>query len=664
MIREDFRLEANTDGWFIYQGNEIVVSCNRGNDHVGLKREDKEVIFSVIDTQTTSQGAIVTYEGNGWQMQDELQLLDTGFYEVTRKWVNHTGESQDVVLKLDMSTHYTPTYYMIPSVNYNGNQWGKGKEPKGLTCEGKPWVFAYNRSSLPSATFSENEAVAFGLFSSIDEESRSSASSLLEWDQGFIHRIIWPETEAPYRYASRDRYEDAVYNAIRIEDEKSYEVKAYFSVDKVEHKNFGWVKAYDKTWDRYKAMEDMLHQPEKVWELGIRYTNALLEEDGETLLPNIGYTPEEGGQWRIREKGKFEIGWCGQHGSLGTALIKDYLMNGNKDSLEKGVKILDSWVDKGAHSTGLFTVNYDKSVHEEANTIADTCNLGWGAWYLLEGYLLAKEAGIHRLSWFEMAMGVCDFFVSHYNEAYIFGKTWDVATGEVVDDGGSIGAFMLIPLIRVYELTKETKYLEIATKAYRAYARRDLDQMQCTAGALDTCCVDKETCWPFLKTGLDLYEVTGEDYYLEEAKKAGYYILSWMMHYETVDPSEDNDFVKYGYKTFGGTAVSAQHHHLDPWGGLIAYDWVRLGTITGNEKWIERARATWQNALYCIANGEEQVHGLVRPIGSQNEAYFHCNWSFHMDMEEADRMNDWLVAWPSAFRLVTLMRTEDWDIWR
>ena len=32
-------------------------------------------------------------------------------------------------------------FYMIPGVNYNGNFWGEGKEPKGLLDDGIPWRF-------------------------------------------------------------------------------------------------------------------------------------------------------------------------------------------------------------------------------------------------------------------------------------------------------------------------------------------------------------------------------------------------------------------------------------------------------------------------------------------------------------------------------------------
>ena len=43
---------------------------------------------------------------------------------------------------------------------------------------------------------------------------------------------------------------------------------------------------------------------------------------------------------------KYEIGWCGQNASLAVSLLYDYQMNGNKDSIEKGLAVLDWWTQK------------------------------------------------------------------------------------------------------------------------------------------------------------------------------------------------------------------------------------------------------------------------------------------------------------------------------
>lgn len=110
-------------------------------------------------------------------------------------------------------------------------------------------------------------------------------------------------------------------------------------------------------------------------------------------------------------------------------------------------------------------------------------------------------------------------------------------------------------------------YLAIAEQAMRFYMERDLDRFICTAGALDTCCVDKETSFPFIVSGILLYEVTKNEKYIEYAVKAVYYFTSWMFHYDPVY-DEDSEAYEYGVTAKEMTSVSAQHHHLDMYAGI------------------------------------------------------------------------------------------------
>ncbi|MBR7098710.1 MAG: hypothetical protein IKC59_04780, partial [Clostridia bacterium] len=201
------------------------------------------------------------------------------------------------------------------------------------------------------------------------------------------------------------------------------------------------------------------------------------------------------------------------------------------------------------------------------------------------------------------------------------------------------------------ELTSEQKYLSMAEKAMKFYMERDLDQFCCTAGALDTCCVDKETSAPFIMGAVLLYELTKNPIYLEYGKKAAYYFTSWMFHYQPLY-GETDEITRYGVSVRGLTAVSTQHHHVDMYGGIVVPYLRRLAEYTKDGAWKIRADMMWSAVLQKIGDGELQVHGLTRPVGSQNEAIFHCNWGF----KQAKRgdLNDWLVAWPCAFRLSVL----------
>ena len=65
----------------------------------------------------------------------------------------------------------------------------------------------------------------------------------------------------------------------------------------------------------------------------------------------------------------------------------------------------------------------------------------------------------------------------------------------------------------------------------------------------------------------------------------------------------------------------------------------------------------WYNATQCIATEENRTfHGMQRPIGSQNEAFYHARWGHRKDCNERGHLNDWLVSWVNAFRLTVLDR--------
>ena len=119
-----------------------------------------------------------------------------------------------------------------------------------------------------------------------------------------------------------------------------------------------------------------------------------------------------------------------------------------------------------------------------------------------------------------------------------------------------------------------------------------------------------------------------------------------MFHHDII-PRPESDFDIYGYRTIGGTSVSAQHHHIDPWGALVVPQLIQLYQITGDVNWRKRAVLMWANAIQNIAPKEgKMIHGLFRAAGAQNEGYHHCCWG---DEGAPGYINEWLVAWPQAF---------------
>ena len=662
----------NKSNWGIQKNDDKFVFQSTD---AALQEDGKKIIFNTEDIRRSdSQLFVYTCSSdNNWQMKDHVQKVDTGIFKIIRTWMNSSDKERDVQFLFEGKANYDPSFYMIPCVSYNGNKEGKGGEPKGLTRNGKPWIFPYDRTGLASATFSEDgdDSVGVFIFTS-NMKSLKSSCSMEKGKDGFYHRLYWPDFESPESYSEKDKYSPEVKNSITVAPSETVNLTFYVTATQVTIPNMGWTRAYDFVGEKLERPE--IDDYNKYWDDSISFvSNELYCDINDNGLTNIGLLPEgnhnvkAGPQkrWKHRTHGRFEIGWCGQNIALANALLQNDLNSCNKRTFNQACNILESWTKYANLKTPLFSAHKfnDKGKLELWKKTVDTCNLGWGAWQMLECYEKLEAIGPgpviddQRLL-YELPIRVCNFFKYIYNnEKKLFGKVWKL-DGKCVDGDGTIGIFILLAMTKAYEVSKNREYLDCAINSYKDYCEKYLDKMICTAGALDTNCVDKETCWPFLKVGLDLYKLTKDNYFLVQAEKAAYYLLTWMFHYN-VPVGENSDFVKYGYKTLGATSVSVQHHHLDPWGALICYDYWRLGVALGNSLWVKRGDILWENATRCISDGNYEVHGMVRPRGSQNEAYFQSRWGFDGDwMGSVGTMNDWLVAWPCAFRLITMMRTD------
>ena len=90
---------------------------------------------------------------------------------------NESDAPQTFKVQLSAEPRFRAETYLIPGTNYNGNRFGDNVNlPQGWERDGEPWIFAYDRSSIPSCTISENEDKVFALFVS-DRDTTSYVSA-------------------------------------------------------------------------------------------------------------------------------------------------------------------------------------------------------------------------------------------------------------------------------------------------------------------------------------------------------------------------------------------------------------------------------------------------------------------------------------------------------
>jgi len=614
-----------------------------------------------------------------------VRLSDIAFL-----WKRTVNKPQ-INMRMELVTCEAPEFTMIPAVSYNGNGWGTTPEYVGDRAEdGTPWSFAWHRVTIPSCTFTATSSSCVAMMAEAGEDT---ACSLYKEDNKEKHVVIYPEEEKP-KTLQRHFWGEPYQGEGKLRTEFTAIILAY----PTENKPIKYDRLLDFAWRYYGHPIAVPRSPEELYELGLAYTRFLYQEEKNGFK---GFTM--GSQWHkgmtsyMKTLNRYEISWVGQSASMANAMLYHYLKTGDKEALEMGISAHDCWLKYGKRPCGLLDarVDYDewrikeypedympdpwklgeaaceshkvfggkKFPRDENGVIKiaiDACDLGGAADCYFEGYDLAKKCGLDKPEYLETAFGICDFVIKTQDPCGRYAKTWDY-DGTILAPDGTIGCFMVLPMLTAYKRSGDKKYLDSALKAFNFYYDALERDGFTTAGALDTYCIDKESSSPLLRDALALYDLTGDKKYITAAENIAWYLCTWLMYY-TIEYPDDCLIGKMGYDTFGSTSVSTAHQALDQYALRDVMSFLRLAELTGNVQWKEKAQAFFANACQGISDGTMYLNGRIRPAGSQDEAIFHTRWGRYGVPPFSP--SQWLPAWPTAFRLEMLRWNEDWDVFR
>ena len=626
---------------------------------------------------------------------ERVDDLGGGAFAVTRTIVNDGAAPVSFRDELRVRDAFAATHYLIPCVNYDGNGFG-GEEnvyngrsmgavkiPTGLTRDGEPWVFSYERTGIPGCTLTENETAGLAVFAANDTPSSLVCSCSLQAAGGWRHDhvLVRPVVEAPATYENKGVFGPRHETSIVLAPGQSFTATTHVCSCPPKWRNYAAVPLMRHALRLLRPSLDPCLSDDEAYELGLRYIRSLfcLADDGKTWLLATNRKQRMFGDQHaaritreeMRERLKweywtdiatfangFELGFTGQNFLNARLLAAKAFDTGDDALLEKCLGVFDAFLATQRPNGLLFprwNWNFDGG---DPSRGTDVCNLGWGAAEAVRMARLLRAHGIERPDLVAFARRLCDFFLDHWSDETGFGKSWHL-DGTPASTGGSIGGFLLPALVELHRETGDRKYLDGALRASDFYFARDLDRFECTAGAIDCQCIDKETAYPFVQASLALHRLTGDPKHLERAEKAAWYFFSWMFFFDTVVGPE-TDFARYGYHTTGGTSVSIEHQVIDPWGALLVPELLDLADLVGDDSFRAIARLTWANALQGITRRlGEFIHDTQRPIGSQNEAFFQARYNKYRPDVEPGYFNDLLVSWPSSYRVWTVERLRE-----
>lgn len=597
---------------------------------------------------------------------DTFTMVEDGVLCWTRTCKEATED-----MRMRFVTAYPCTYQMIPALQYNENRCNhikdyidvhnataseEEKKARPLPTfflgnidpeTDKPWKFIWHRASVPGATYSEGKisvqspTLSTGMF--LPPDQLDGACSIYTDEAHTYHEMLWPEQDSLLR-----RMSDLEKYVYPPKSRNIFRVMLVLSC--TENNRLDWHNLLNTAWKQYYTLKAPCRNYEDLWNLGVEYAKLLYTEEPDGFKGfSIGLIWE--GKWVKRSKQKYEIGWCGQNASLANSLLAHAAMTGDKDAAEKGISVLDAWI-AAQKSTGLIPTHYDDNMYTNGySKTVDACNLGTAAVQFFEAADRAAALGYDRPQYTEMACRICDFALKVMNENGRIGKSWLEADLTPAVKEGTTGAFLSMALCEGAKRTGRTDYLEGAERSCRYYVQELTENGFTTAGALDVFSIDKESSIPLLKGNLMLYYLTNKNEFLENAEKAAWYLSTWQWHYTRNYP-QGTLLHSMNFDTFGGTAVSI-HGGMDPFALNYIHEIRDLAELTGNPQWKERANGIWRHGQMCISEGDMIIDGKdPRPAGSQDE-------SVNLTISAQDTFcepSQWLVAWPTAFRLEALRR--------
>lgn len=586
--------------------------------------------------------------------EDSFEILGEGAFRWTRRCSSPTGH-----MRLSLRAQYVPAYFLVPSVNYNGNGWGSGAQYSGYECNGTPWSYAWHRVAIPACTYTENEEFAVALFG---EEKGGMSCSVYPENGETVQELIWPETEEP-KVLYKRCWEEPFYG----EATEQTVFSGIVMVMKTEKPREGIKKLLDFAWEFFRRDVKMPYSPERIHELDILYFRQLWQRTYEGLCGFVSGMHWVESDAQFRQSTGFECGWVGQNISLSCCLLNEYERTGDTDLRDKALSVLDSWDREAFLPNGLMLVKLrapmnrlDSVINGDIPVDIDTCNLGTAATYFFKAAKICSRLGIDRPSYEKRALGLCDFALKVQKKNGELAKSYFM-DGSVNAPHGSVGCFLVLPLFDAFELTGDRRYLEAALRGMNFYLGEFMRTGSTTAGALDSNCIDKESAAPVIRGALRAYDITGDKKYLDMAQEVAYYLATWQWHYTETFPA-DSIAAKAGFDTYGCTAVSAAHNALDFYGIYWVPEYIRLGSLTGNKIWFERARALWYNGLQLVSDGTLVINNRVRPAGSQDESVRHTRWA--RPDHRCFVTSEWLTNWQGSFREVALDMIDNKDILR
>ena len=336
-----------------------------------------------------------------------------------------------------------------------------------------------------------------------------------------------------------------------------------------------------------------------------RYTEALWH----TLEAHMN-RDNFSGEYYAETSHKWQCGWVG--GGMSSLPL---LRHGNEISRARAMQTLDFLTSHVAPSGFFHGI-------VEGGEIRDD---GFGAPHL-KGAVLTRKNGdalyfllrhfdviSPKSTWIESARRCADALARLYERYDSFGQFIHVETGALLFGGTASGASAIGALALAHRYFGDARYLAVAEAAGESYYRDFVAKGLTYGGPGEALCApDSESAYAMVESTVLLYEITGEEKWLDYAADCLHLFASWVMPYAYRFPA-DSEFSRLNINTVGSIFANVQNKHSAPGictaSGLAIY---KLYKYTGRADYLVLLRDIVRFIPQCVSTEEHPIHSWDR----------------------------------------------------
>jgi hypothetical protein len=543
----------------------------------------------------------VFVEFEGAEIKDVISESD-GLVTVDRNWtINRPGRG-----RLSFTCEVVSpglTEWTVPSVMYDENRLGEGKYPRGGLSAG--WSFREDRTPLPACSIVHDRTTFQAVFTepARSEDEVSSVKSELKNGLPFL-QIQTPMVEEPHTYTEKGvvlggltRRKERFFKKRRDEAPFLYRRRFYVAYGRdLPLTTYIFDRVAGSAMELAGFGEPFQGQADwgDIADLKLRHLLFLAVDD---LKSGVAGFRMGRGNGLIQGYYEYLIGsFLGKNIEASVILTQAGRELERPDLIDLAERVgrffLQGRLPGGGHRdmynlrrkswASYAGPNNDKTLLGGVNA---RCNGELMINYLRLNDLL-DEQGRQMDEIKDMVKANVDFYLTCQlvgDQDGSFGRWW-TPDGAPINTLGTNGAYVVSMLVEYAKRFGPDERVTNALMRAAQYYGRLVDENAFYADTLDADCVDKEAGVALLRAFLDLHDWDPRPEYLENARRAAGFILGWTWLYDVAFLPRTRAG-RAGLRTTGLTAVSVAHHHLDFYGLMIGYDFLRLHAATGESRY-------------------------------------------------------------------------------